>query len=968
MIYQITRKGIKMYQRSKVISVALLGIWCFSLLTDISQAATLLKEMRKITPEELQKVEAAMPTKATVTPKQPRKLLVFGLCEGFVHNSIPVGIKTFEIMGRKTGAFETFVSDDMAMFDPNNLNQFDAVLFENTTSLKFKDPRRRKALMDFVKGGKGVIGIHAATDSFYNWPEAAEMMGGLFDGHPWNAGGTWAVKLDEPSHPLNKAFGGKEFLINDEIYQFKAPYSRDKLRVLLSIEMRNERNLKVTGMHRKDNDYAIAWIRNFGNGRVFYCSLGHNSSIYWNKAVLQHYLAGVQFALGDLLADTTPSGLSLEVLEKPLTVIAAYEYGQSRKPLTELADFVRNAYNRPQDLKRIEKRLLKFLRSDATLASKQFICRQLSIIGTEEAVPTLAAMLTNTATVDMARYALERIPGPAVDKALRDALGKTNGKVKVGIINSLGERGDSKAVGALGKLVYDSDRDVAGAAAGALGRISGKRAAARLKTMLKKASGKWRVVLADAYLMCADKFLDEDDTKSALDIYKQLYVSDEPVLIRIAALRGMVIATPPDKAAPIVVDVLKGNEPAMRTVAIRLVNEIPGTKIVEAAAAELPNLPAMQQVQLLSALADRGDRAALRAAVMATRSEDEPVRIAALGALAKLGDDSSVMLLAQAAAAGAAEQEAARESLYRLPGLKIDEVILASLVRADPKVKVELIRSIGQRRMYTAAETLLRTAESADTGVRLESVKALKVIANEKHLPALVVLLINAKSEAERKEAERCVVAVAHKTGDSNRRSEAILAAIPSVKDVKARCSLLSVLAKIGADPALGVLREALEDDNAEVQIAAIRALSDWPSDKPTDALLKIARSSDDERQRILALRGFIRLIGLDSDRRSEETIKMYRQAMDLASNASEKKMVLSGLANVKSFDALYMASNYLEDNALQQEAGAAMIKIAEFTRNTHPQQTKILLKMLIQASKSDSLREQAQEMIDEIE
>ena len=264
---------------------------------------------------QIKRVAEAIPAKATARPAKPRKVLVFWRCEGFFHDAIPLANKCFELMGEKTGAFETVVSDDMSMFDADNLNQFDAVLFNTTTRLKFDDPERRKALMDFVEGGKGIIGIHAAADNFYDWPEASEMLGGLFDGHPWGGGGRWAVKIDEPDHPFNKSFEGKGFLIRDEIYQMSTPpYSRDKLRVLLSLDMSNKRNLKVKGMKRDDKDFAVTWIRDYGEGRVFYSGLGHNHAIFWNKAIVQQYLDGIQYALGDLDADATPSG---QLSEKP---------------------------------------------------------------------------------------------------------------------------------------------------------------------------------------------------------------------------------------------------------------------------------------------------------------------------------------------------------------------------------------------------------------------------------------------------------------------------------------------------------------------------------------------------------------------------------------------------------------------------------------------------------------------------
>jgi len=251
------------------------------------------------------KIAAAMPSSPVAKPEKARKVLVFSLCKGFKHSCIPTAIKTLEVMGRKTGAFETEFSCDMSAFTAGNLARFDALILNNTTKLT-PDEDQRKAIMDFVKDGKGIVGIHAASDNFYSWPEGAEMMGGLFDGHPWTAGGTWAVKLDEPDHPLDKSFGGKGFKVKDEIYQVKSPYSREKLRVLLSLDMSDPATDRVGGKKRTDNDNPIAWIRSYGKGRVFYSSLGHNNEIYWNPAILGHYLAGIQYALGDLTVDDNP--------------------------------------------------------------------------------------------------------------------------------------------------------------------------------------------------------------------------------------------------------------------------------------------------------------------------------------------------------------------------------------------------------------------------------------------------------------------------------------------------------------------------------------------------------------------------------------------------------------------------------------------------------------------------------------
>jgi len=428
------------------------------------------------------------------------------------------------------------------------------------------------------------------------------------------------------------------------------------------------------------------------------------------------------------------------------------------------------------------------------------------------------------------------------------------------------------------------------------------------------------------------------------------------------------IAFGQQEAIDIVIEALKSNDPAMQAGAIALVRDIPGKEITEALAKELPNLPAAGQVQLLSAFADRADATALPAVIKASQSADESVRIAALKAVGQLGDASSVSLLSgRAAQSSGEEQKAARESLYRLRGQQVDQAILAAIPTAQPDVKIELIQSVGQRNILPGIPVLLKTAADGDTKVQRESFKVLKTVADEKFLPVLVELLIKTKSESVRGEAEKTVAAVAHKIQQKDRQAQAVLAALAQVVDIEARCSLLSVLGKIGDNSALPELRKALASDNAKIQDAAIRALSDWPNPAPVDDLLKVAKTSSNQVHRILALRGFVRLLGLETGRPAEQMIKLYQQAMELAPDVPEKRKVLSGLANTKSLAALEMAATCLEDSALQQEAEIAVVKIAEGIYGSYPDKTKEVLGKILQTSKSDSLREQGQNVINQI-
>ena len=256
-----------------------------------------------------EKIAEALPERAFAKPAKKRKVLIFSRTVGFRHKSIATGKLALTELGEKTGAFEAVVSDDLSNFEPGTIDDFDAIVFLSTTQDVFKGSDQvevlRKSLMDFIKGGKGFVGIHAATDTFYNWPEYGEMINGYFDGHPWRAGTRVHIVVEpgKEEHPLVAMFEGEPVEFKEEIYQFKDPYDSKKVEMLLRLDP--AKSDKVKGTKRKDNDYGVAWARHWGDGRVFYCSLGHNHEMFWNPKVLSHYLAGIQWAIGDYEVDVS---------------------------------------------------------------------------------------------------------------------------------------------------------------------------------------------------------------------------------------------------------------------------------------------------------------------------------------------------------------------------------------------------------------------------------------------------------------------------------------------------------------------------------------------------------------------------------------------------------------------------------------------------------------------------------------
>ena len=262
---------------------------------------------KPLSAEQKAAIENAVPTAAAAKPKKARRLLVFYRCEGFIHNSIPHANLALESMGKKTGAFTVDLADTYDVFNTENLKLYDGILLNSTTGMQFPKPEQQIAFLDFVSGGKGLAGIHAASDNFGRHPECRAIVGGEFGGHPWNAGGNWAFKLDDPEHVLNKAFGGKGFWHSDEIYQYKPEtYVGTKvLRVLVSLDMKQDEVSKI--INDGPREVPVSWLRKAGDGRVFYTNFGHRDDTFTKPAILKHMLDGIQYALGDLEADATPT-------------------------------------------------------------------------------------------------------------------------------------------------------------------------------------------------------------------------------------------------------------------------------------------------------------------------------------------------------------------------------------------------------------------------------------------------------------------------------------------------------------------------------------------------------------------------------------------------------------------------------------------------------------------------------------
>ncbi len=297
----------------------------FLCLSPIAAAEKLPNAKSKITPptpEYCASVESAAPAKPTVAAPK-RKLLVFSLYTGFHHEVIPHVDRVFEILGKKTGAFDVVITRDIEQLAADKLPGFDVLVLNNNCSVgarrnlfldvlekdskyssldvaqrQAKADALEKSILDFVKNGKGLVCIHGGVTILNNSKEFTEMLGAAFDYHPANQSVT--VRPVEPGHPLLAAFRDSGPLVHrDEAYAFKGPYADHNFRPLLEI---NISAMKNPGKFADKVRY-IAWIKPCGKGRVFYCSPGHFPETYQSPTVLRFLLDGMQYAAGDLKCD-----------------------------------------------------------------------------------------------------------------------------------------------------------------------------------------------------------------------------------------------------------------------------------------------------------------------------------------------------------------------------------------------------------------------------------------------------------------------------------------------------------------------------------------------------------------------------------------------------------------------------------------------------------------------------------------
>ena len=495
------------------------------------------------------------------------------------------------------------------------------------------------------------------------------------------------------------------------------------------------------------------------------------------------------------------------------------------------------------------------LGAQVPLVARRALLKALETLGAREVVAAITVLLDdeNPLIREGARRALQSNPSREAGDALRQALQSAQTpETRVAFINALAARREASSVASLARFAAENNGETSKSAIVALGEIGGAEAVLVLQNLRENAPASTREAATNALIVAAERYLQSGNSAGADAIYSALYNAQETPVIRVAALRGLVMARG-EKATPLLFAALTGEDARLQQIAGRFVGEIPGTATTRAFAALLPKLPTAGQITLLEELGARGDIEARPAVMASLQNKNLDVRAAALAALGQLGDATNALALATLAANGkGAEREAARAAVAAMHGSAVNSALLIGLKNKSTSapVRAELIRTLAARRAIFAIPTLMLQLRNRDVATQSEAIRALGALGEENVVPALTNLVVETPSSATRAVATQSLAAVYDRRISQGASSRPIVEMLSQAK-TPARIALISVLRHAADDDALAAVRGELTNFNAATQDAAVRALSEWPDAQPLDDLLQIARSDEKIAHRI---------------------------------------------------------------------------------------------------------------------
>ena len=644
-------------------------------------------------------------------------------------------------------------------------------------------------------------------------------------------------------------------------------------------------------------------------------------------------------------------------MDASFATLKTYRAGQDNSALFVLESFANRVSNDPAQRAAVAERFAAVVSDPQTSDdAKLFAVKQLKLVAGDAQVPLLAKLLDNSKTTDLARRALQTLPGQRATDALLAALDRLQGVPLVGVVNSLGARREAAAVPKLTPLLSNPDPIVITATLRALASIGTTDAAKSLATF--KATPQTEAAWFDALLVTAAN-LAASQPATAYALCEQVWNSPNLTAPKAAALTGLVRANA-GQAMPALLASLRSPDASLRATAAALVAGLKDAGQLSQIAALLRQLSPDTQALLCDAFAANGDRTLVAAVLpLISSGKEETVRVAAITALGRLGGVANVDALLQLTASDAASvRNAARKALSVLSGADVDPPLIALTGEGPASLRVEAIHALAARNAKSVP-ALFNLASDADTAVQRAAIEALGSLVTPADYTRFVSVLVAQAGKPAGQAAVQAVVAAGKSVPDPAQRAKPAVDAFPAASPV-AKAALLEVLGSFGGSEALAVVAGALKDSDASVREAALETLADWPDASAAKDLLAAAQSAGTDAVRAKAWGAYVRL-ALES---KDQAAPLMRQASAAAKTPADRQSLLTALASADQPTALAAAAALLSDPATADEAAKATLSLARKFAKTDSDAAVTAAERVTQVAKDPALVAQAREFL----
>lgn len=602
-----------------------------------------------------------------------------------------------------------------------------------------------------------------------------------------------------------------------------------------------------------------------------------------------------------------------------------------------------------EELPAFEKELLDIFKdSSTTLEGRQYACRMLRFCASEVCIPVLAPKLLVEDLSFFVRMVFQGLESAAADDALIKTLTKIgNKKIKVGIIGTLGQRGSSASIKTITPYLKTLDSDVQLAAIIALGNIGG------LESSKVLARAKVRPAHAVAWKTAQIQSAKSLKPEYAIKVLSQ-FRNDDNENIRVAVFIGIALAAP-EKSTPDVIDTLGSDDLPMRNAAIVLLTSLPEELLIK----ELPGCSPEKQVLLIEAFASRRTARAEVAVLALTENENEAVRDAAFQALESIGGATSVTKLVKSIQSNAK----AYDTLCALKATETDDALIEALKNSeDDKLRVKLIECLTARKSSEARPIFIELAKGDWSRTCKSAIDGLAIMADSNTFPVYAELMLATDNNKKILGLEQSIAIAAQRQSDAEACTQPLIAVYPNAKG-EAQYAIIRSLGSIGGTSAHEMLAQSMTSTVPEIKDAAVRGLCNWPNTNAADQLIDLATNSDNEKYKVLALRGYIRLANGCAEER--EAMFMCRKVVDVTDRPDVLKSVIACAKRFQTEDTINFLEPMLDNPAIANEAGWALIEVSWGWR-AGPVSIGALEKTLEYAT-DEGLKRATQARIDEI-